>query len=427
MPSLLESGSLRASRQVLLIALILVGFGTVIVYSSSSVLAGNRFSDTGFFLERQLFRALLGLALMFGASRVPLAVWRKLARPLLLAGLGLLVLVLLMGVGRGTQRWLPVPVPLVRAGLSFQPSEFVKLVLVVYLADVLVRKGDSLAEWKAGFLPRVAVIAGVLLLILLQPDLGTATAIGAVSVVMLWLGGARTAQVASLGLAAVPVGVISLVRSPYQLERLMSFLHGADPQGAGFQVNQSLLALGSGGLLGVGLGNSIQKYYLPEAHTDFVFAFVGEELGLFGTLSVLALLAALAIHGVLIARHASTDHGYLLAAGITIMITANAMINMGVATGLLPTTGLPLPFISYGGSSLVWNLTAVGILAGVAREQRLAGAAVPPAEDGPPPGGSAGRPLTRRRSGARLANVGLTRRSRGTMVRRLDRPRPWRP
>ena len=369
-----DSAAPGTGRQVLLIALILVGLGVIMVYSSSSVLASSRFDDSGFFLERQIIRAAIGVLIMFGASLVPVRMWRRLARPLLLFGFGLLILVLIAGEGRGAQRWLPFTVPLLRAGLSFQPSEFVKLVLVLYLADVLVRKGHVMDELGAGVLPRVAVIGTAQILIILQPDLGTALAIGAIALAMLWLGGAGSLHVIGVGLAVVPVALFSLWRSPYQVARLTSFLNGGDPQGADFQVTQSLLALGSGGTLGVGLGNSMQKYYLPEPHTDFVFAFVGEELGLAGTLSVIALFVALALHGLRIARRADTDHGFLLAAGITTMITAYAILNAGVATGLLPTTGLPLPFVSYGGSSLVWNLAGVGILAAVARE-RAGGAA----------------------------------------------------
>lgn len=427
MPKASDSGSPGTGRQVLLIALVLVGLGVVMVYSSSSALASSRYHDSGFFLDRQILRALIGVAIMFAASMVPVAAWRRLARPLLLFSFGLLILVLMVGEGRGAQRWLPFTIPLMRAGLSFQPSEFVKLALVLYLADVLVRKGDVMGEWGAGLLPRVAVIGAAQVLIILQPDLGTALAIGAIALAMLWLGGAGFLHVAAVALAAVPVAVLSVLRSPYQIERLTSFLNGGDPQGAGFQVTQSLLALGSGGPLGVGLGNSMQKHYLPEPHTDFVFAFVGEELGLAGTLSVMALFVALALHGLRIARRASTDHGFLVAAGITIMITAYAVLNTGVATGLLPTTGLPLPFISYGGSSLVCNLAGVGILAAVARDRGHARATAAVAATSE---GAAYEPLTgqavRRRtrpgsaptSGAsgRVAGTGLVRRlvQRGT-------------
>ena len=357
----------RAARQVLLIAVILVGIGVVMVYSSSSALAGTRFEDSGFFLQRQILRAGLGLMIMFAMSRLPLGLWRSLARPLLLCGVSLLVLVLIFGEGRSAQRWLPFHLPVV-ASITFQPSEFVKLVLVLYLADVLSRKEGEMADWKGGLVPRLIIVGLVLVLIVLQPDLGTSLAIGAVSLVMLWLGGAGTAHLAgACGFGAV-VAVLSVLSSPYQMQRLQTFLGEPDPQGAGFQVSQALLALGSGGLFGVGLGNSMQKHFLPEPHTDFVFAFAGEELGLFGTLSVVALFIALGVHGYRIATQAATYHGFLLASGITVMVGTYALLNVGVATGLMPTTGLPLPFISYGGSSLLWNLSGIGILAAVARD-----------------------------------------------------------
>ena len=357
----------RAARQVLLIAVVLVGIGVVMVYSSSSALAGTRFHDAGFFLHRQLLRAAFGLLIMFAISRVPLGWWRRLARPLLIGVIGLLVLVLLFGEGKGAQRWLPFRLPV--AQITFQPSEFAKLVLVLYLADVMVRHRELMTDWQHGLLPRLLIIAIVLGLIVLQPDLGTALAIGTIALFMLWIGGARPAHLACVGIAGLPVIMVSVLTSPYQLQRLLTFFGDADPQGAGFQIAQAELALGSGGWVGVGLGNSMQKYFLPEPHTDFVFAFAGEELGLFGTLSIIGLFIALALHGFRIAAAARSDFGFYTAAGVTMMISVYALLNVAVATGLAPTTGLPLPFISYGGSALLWNLCGLGILSAVAREQ----------------------------------------------------------
>ncbi len=355
----------RAGMQVLVISLILVGLGIVMVYSSSSVLASIRFADSSFFLERQIIRALIGLVIMFVVACVPLGVWARIATLLLLIGLTSLVLVMILGQGPA-QRWLPLPAVL--SSFSFQPSEFVKLALVLYLADVLVRKEGQMQDFKSGFMPRMLVIGLVVVLIALQPDLGTAIAVGIISFVMLWVGGARFPHLLYTGLATLPIIALSLFFSRYQLQRVLSFLDGSDTRGADYQVSQSLLALGSGGGIGVGLGNSMQKQqFLPAPHTDFVFAFIGEELGLAGTLSVIGLFVALAIHGFRIARQAPTHHGFLVATGITVMISVYAVINIGVVTGMLPTTGLPLPFISYGGSSLLWNLSGVGILVGVAR------------------------------------------------------------
>ena len=350
---------------MLMISLILVGFGIVMVYSSSSVLASARFDDSSFFLERQIIRAFVGLAIMLVLSRVPLALWSRLAVPMFLLGLVTLILVLIFGRGP-TQRWLPLPGML--SSFSFQPSEFVKLALVLYLADVLVRKEDLIKDFKRGLMPRLLVIGIVLGLIAIQPDLGTAVAIGLIAAVMLWVGGARLLHLVCTGVLALPIIALSLYTSPYQWQRVVNFFNDADILKGNYQIDQSLLALGSGGILGVGLGDSMQKQlFLPEPHTDFVFALVGEELGLLGTLSITGLFVAFAIHGFRIAREASTYYGFLVATGVTVMISVYALLNIGVVTGVLPTTGLPLPFISYGGSSLLWNLAGVGILVGVGR------------------------------------------------------------
>ena len=356
----------RAGNYLLMITLVLVGLGVVMIYSSSSIMALIKFKDSAFFLERQLIRAVIGLGMMACIAFVPARFWARISPVLLGLGLASLVLVLIQGSGPGAQRWLRLPV-LSTVG-AFQPAEFVKLAIVLYLADVLVRKKEQMQDFRSGLMPRLAVIGVVLGLIVLQPDLGTAIAIGLVALAMLWLGGARPKHLFLTALASIPVVAYSLYRSPYQLRRLLSFLEMTDPSGADYQVTQSILALGSGGPIGIGLGNSMQKHFLPEPHTDFIFSFIGEELGLAGTLSVIALFIAFGIHGIRVACEAPTYHSFLVASGITAMISVYALINIGVATGLLPTTGLPLPFISYGGSALVWNLAGVGILISIARE-----------------------------------------------------------
>ena len=345
------------------------------IFSASSVLASSKALDSHFFFSRQLAHAFLGFGVMFALARVPLEWWARAARPLFAVGVVLLVLVLAFGEGRGVvNRWLVLPLPAGWGTVAFQPSEFVKVVLVLYLADVMVRQEGRMDDFGNGFLPRALCVGGVVGLIMLQPDLGTGIAVSLSALVMLFVGGARLRHLAAVAAAAVPVVCLSLYASPYQLQRLKGFWQDSDPQGAGYQVYQALLALGSGGYLGVGVGNSMQKqHYLPEPHTDFVFAFIGEELGLAGTLSVAGLFMAFAVNGWRIAREAPTYHGFLVAVGVTAMVSVYALLNIGVATGLLPTTGLPLPFISYGGSSLLWNLCGVGILVGVAREAGQAG------------------------------------------------------
>ena len=354
----------RDSMYVLLICLVLVGLGLVMVYSSSSVLANVRFGDSGFFLKKQSIRVFIGLVLMFAFSRLPLHWWARLSRPVMLVALLSLLLVLAWGHG-AAQRWLSIPA---WGGLVFQPAEFAKLALVLYLADVLVRKRDELHDFGRGFIPRLLVVGFALVLIILQPDLGTAIALGLIALIMLWVGGMRLHHLAGAGVLALLVIGISLLHSSYQMRRLVNFVDPTrDPDGS-YQLLQSLCGLGNGGFFGVGLGNSMQKeQYLPEPHTDFVFSVIGEEMGLVGTLAVLGFFAAFAFYGLRIGARAGDTYGFLVAVGITAMISTYALLNIGVVIGVLPTTGLPLPFVSYGGSSLMGNMAGVGILLGVAR------------------------------------------------------------
>ncbi len=355
----------RDSMLVLLICLTLVGLGLVMVYSASSVLANVRFGDSSLFLKRHAIRVFIGLVLMLAFSRMPLHWWARLSRPIMLLALLLLLLVSAWGHG-AAQRWLSVPAW--GGALAFQPAEFAKLALVLYLADVLVRKHDELHDFSRGFMPRLLVVGFALVLVVLQPDLGTAIALGLIALLMLWVGGMRLYHLAGAGLLALLGIGFSLMHSSYQMRRLVSFIDPErDPAGS-YQVLQSLYGMGNGGLLGVGLGNSMQKeQYLPEPHTDFVFSVIGEEMGLVGTLAVLGLFAALSFYGVRIGTRAGDTYGFLVASGITAMISIYALLNIGVVIGLLPTTGLPLPFVSYGGSSLIGNMAGVGILLGVAR------------------------------------------------------------
>ena len=350
----------RAGINLLVIVLSLVSLGVVMVYSASSVLAQVKFADSSFYLERQFVRVGIGAVFMLLVIRIPTYLWARFARLLLMAGLAALVLVAIWGQGPAN-RWLYLP------GFSFQPSEFAKLALVLYLADVLDRKRDQMASFKAGLLPRLPVLGLVLVPIAVQPDLGTAIAIGLIAFIVLWVGGARPWHLLATALAGGTLAGLTL--APYQWRRILSYFAPGDGRGADYQIVQSLLALGRGGPLGVGVGNSMQKQqFLPEPHTDFVFAFIGEELGLTGTASVVGLFIGLAFYGLRIARQAPTYFAFLAATGITCMITVYALLNIGVVTGILPTTGLPLPFISYGGSSLLWNFVGVGILIGIARQ-----------------------------------------------------------
>jgi|RhiMethySRZTD1v2_1073278.scaffolds.fasta_scaffold00334_9 cell division protein FtsW len=358
-----------ADGTVLIVAVILTLIGLVMVFSASGVVAGNRFHDAIYFLKRQIAWLLFGFILLQLASRLDYLVWRKLAVPILAVTCVLLVLVLIPSIGvavKGARRWLKL------GPISLQPAEMVKLVAVLYVAAYLANKGERIKEFKAGFLPPLLVVGLLSGLVLLQPDLGTVVVVGAVTLGLLFLGGARLLHLSGLiPMFLIAVGLL-IWKSPYRLQRLLIFLDPTkDPTGAGFQVNQSFLAFGSGGPFGVGLGAGKQKlYFLPEAHTDFVLALVGEELGLVGTTAVMLLFAILIMKGLKIAGRAQDPFGRHLAYGITLLIGAQAMINAGVATGLLPTKGLTLPLVSYGGSSLLVNLLAIGILLSISRDRQ---------------------------------------------------------
>lgn len=358
-----------ADGWVLTITVLLALFGLVMVYSASAVVADKRFHDWTYFLKRQVAWMAFGFLLLHLASRVDYMIWQRLAGPILVVTLLLLVVVMIPALGvtaKGARRWL-------RLGpVSVQPAEIAKLVVVFYLASYLTRKENRLADLTSGFLPPLVVVGLVAGLVLLQPDLGTVVVMGLVTWGLLFLGGARLAHLFGLVLLAVPAGAALILGSSYRRQRLMTFLEPwKDPEAAGFQVTQSFLAFGSGGPFGVGLGESRQKlFFLPEAHTDFVLALVGEELGLVGTVTIMVLFALLVLRGFQIASRAQQPFGRHLALGITLLIGVQALFNAGVVTGLLPTKGLTLPLVSYGGSSLMMSLLGIGILLSVSRDRQ---------------------------------------------------------
>ncbi len=347
----------------------LSAIGLVMVYSASSVVAYDRLADSAYFLKRQAAWTALGFAALWLARSVHYHRLRVFTVPfLVLAGL-LLVAVLVPGVGRvagGARRWLVV------GPLSFQPVEMAKVALVLYLAHFLVQRGGSIRNLRRGVLPPLAIAATLAALVLRQPDMGSAMVLGAIMMGLLFAGGARIVHLILIGLAATPVVVLAVMVATYRFQRILAFLDPwRDPRGTGFHIIQSLLAFGSGGLFGVGLGASRQKFfYLPEQHTDFIFAILGEELGLLGTLGLLALFGLFAYRGFRIARAAPDRYGTLLASGITMLIAGQALMNIGVATGLLPVTGVPLPFVSFGGTSFVMTMILVGILLNISQYAR---------------------------------------------------------
>lgn len=353
----------------------LAGIGVVMVYSASAIVAGDRFGDPAFFLKRQFLWVLLGGGALLTVRRIHYTAFRRYIPVFLAAALVALALVLVPGIGRaagGARRWLALP-----GSVSFQPAEAAKLVLALYLANFLANRAQALREFRRGVLPPIFITGLMFALVLAQPDLGTAVLMGLLTLTMLFVAGARVVHLAGLGIAAAPLLAAAILGEEYRRRRILAFLDPwADPQGSGFHIIQSLLALGSGGVLGVGLGGSRQKFfYLPERHTDFIFAIIGEELGLLGTGAVVLLFALFAYRGYRVARRAPDAFSSLLAAGITTMILIQAVINIGVTSGALPITGVPLPLVSFGGSSLLFTMIGVGILLNISQYCRAPDAA----------------------------------------------------
>ena len=344
----------------------LVSVGVVMVYSASAIVAADRFHDPLFFLKKQVFWALLGLGCLWGAMMLDYRKLERLVIPLLAASLVLLVLVLVPPFGQeinGTRRWF-------RGGpLSFQPVELAKFALVLYLASFLARRQEAVTSFSQGLLPVFMVAGGMAGLTILQPDLGNSLALMILTLALVYLAGARVGHLLAVCSAALPVVATLVIMKPYRWRRMIAFMNPYDdPQGSGFQIIQSFLALGSGGLLGLGLGESKQKlFYLPEPYTDFIFAIIGEEMGLMGAALILGLFAVLIWRGLRIGLRAPDPFGRYLALGLSLMLATQTLVNLGVVTGALPTKGLPLPFISFGGSALLMTMFSAGVLLNISQ------------------------------------------------------------
>jgi cell division protein FtsW len=353
--------------------LALVAIGVVMVYSASTVRSYLAGGDPGAQGIQQAIWAVLGLAAMYVASRIDFRLLRYLAIPAYIGSLALLILVLVPGIGSeafGSRRWLVIP------GVgSFQPAELAKLAICIYLAHWLDRRGKMARSFWNGLVPFTLLVAPGFLLIALEPDLGTSGVYAITALSVFFMAGANLLYLSGIGTAVAAAAVAMISSTPYQLQRVQTFLDPfRDPMASGYNTIQGLYALALGGLAGQGLGASKQKFlYLPAPSTDFIFAIIGEELGLVGTLTVVALFLLVAYHGYRIAIHAPDTFSGLLAAGITTWLVVQAGINMMVVTALLPVTGIPLPFISYGGSALTINLVAVGILLSISRETTQSG------------------------------------------------------
>jgi cell division protein FtsW len=350
----------------------LTAFGLVMVFSASEVQGWLWFHNAAYYFERQLIWLALGLVLLGVSAHVDYHRLRPVAWPLGLITLALLLLVLLPHFGvevNGARRWL-------RLGpLQMQPAELAKLAAIIFMAVWLERHRERLASIENGVLPFLALLGLLTLLIILERDLGTTLIVAAIMLSQFLIAGGRKRDVLLLGLIIALCIYVFIRMEPYRLHRLLAFFNPwADPLNTGFQAIQSVIALGSGGFFGVGLGQSIQKYqWLPFAHTDFIFAIIGEETGLIGTTAVLALFGLFTYRGYRVALKAPDAFGSMLATGVTTWIALQALVNIAAVTVTLPTTGIPLPFISYGGSSLAINLLAVGILINVATQGEKVG------------------------------------------------------
>jgi len=360
---------------LLWVTLILLGLGLVMVYSASIAIAEADKAvghQSTYFLVRQAVFIIIGLAAGFVAFQIPIAGWQKMSPYLFLSAIGLLVLVLIPGIGRnvnGSQRWLSLFV------INLQPSEFMKLFAAMYVSDYAVRKSAQMDSIVRDFLPMVAVMVLVGFLLLREPDFGAFAVVAAISISILWLGGINAKIFAGL-LALLPVAIyVLIISSPYRMQRVIGFMDPwADPFGKGYQLSHALIAFGRGEWFGVGLGASVEKLlYLPEAHTDFLLAVIAEELGFVGVLTVLGLFIWLVIRAFGIGKESIANERYfaaLLAQGLGVWMGVQAIINIGVNMGVLPTKGLTLPLLSFGGSGILANCIAMAVLLRIDFENR---------------------------------------------------------
>jgi cell division protein FtsW len=359
----MQPGPLDVSLAATLVGLI--AFGVVMVYSASAVFASNMFGNGYHFLIRQTVFAALAFVVLMVFAHVPINALRRSTYPLLLIAVVLMIAVAL-GFGRsagGATRWLAM------GPVNVQPAELAKLAMIMWLAHSLAKKANRVRTFSIGFLPHVLVAVLLMLLCLAQPDFGSAVMIALLTFVVLFAAGAKAGYLLGCVLVGLPVGYAAIASSPYRMRRIQAFLEPFEHrQGAGYQITESLMSFGSGGWTGVGLGDGRQKLlFLPEAHTDFISAIIGEELGFVGVALLCAAFAWVVLRGLRAAWRAQDEYAGYLAAGMTLFIGLQAFTNLAVAMGLLPTKGLALPFVSYGGSSLLVNAAAAGIILNTSR------------------------------------------------------------
>jgi cell division protein FtsW len=357
---------LKPDRILFIVTLVLVSFGVAMVFSSSAIVAKEKFGDPNYFSFKQLIFATLGLAVMFVVMKVDYHAYRHPAVvfSVLAVVVALLVVVFFLAAAANTHRWIQL------AGFSVQPSELAKLSLIFFLSYFLEKRKGNVNDLKFTLIPIGLIVAVLAGLIVLQPDLGTAVSLLLISSVLLFVAGLDLRWIAAAVIFAVPTFYLLVFRVRYRRERILAFLNPwEEPLGRGYQIIQSILSVASGGILGLGFMEGKQKlFYLPEAHTDFIFAVVGEEAGMIGTCAILILFSIFLWRGLRTSMRAPDLFGFYLALGITMMVCVQAFINMSMVLGLLPTKGIPLPFLSYGGSSFVVMLAAVGILLNVSQQ-----------------------------------------------------------
>ncbi|MBW7994982.1 MAG: putative lipid II flippase FtsW [Candidatus Glassbacteria bacterium] len=365
-----QADTSRQGGRLMVISVVMALAGIIVILSATNISARSESLSSFAYLEKQALRAAIGIVVMLVASRIDYHRMRAVSFLALLVTAALLLICLLPGTYKlapvigGARRWIHL------GPLNFQPSELAKFFLVCWAAGYLVRKRENIRSFRGGFMPFLIFIGIFFLLVVKQPDLSMAAVLLIMVFTVGFIGGIKPAHILLIGLMVTPLVTYKYVmKVGYRSERLSSFLEsGVDKSGIGYQAYQSRIALGSGGISGLGLGQSRQKFfYLPAAHTDFIFSIIGEEIGFLGTMAVLAAFLALCITGVKVARGSPDYYGFLLASGLTMMIFCSALLHMAVVSGLTPTTGLPLPFFSYGGTNLVTTLWSIGIIINISR------------------------------------------------------------
>jgi cell division protein FtsW len=361
--------NIKETRSIFISVLILVGIGTIMVYSSTALIAMRKYGDGFHYLWNHLFTVFAGLAAMVILAKTNYKMLRPLVYVMIGLSLVMLILVFLPGIGvsaNGARRWVKL------WPTTFQPSEFVKIVMVIFLAHYMDRNIHRMKEFRYGILIPVGIMIFFQGIIILQPDFGAVISLGIITISLLVLGGARLSHIGALILSSLPFIYLLVTSSSYRMKRILCFTDPwKEPFGCGFQLVQSFIAFGSGSFFGVGLGGSKQKlYYLPEVHTDFIFSLIGEELGLIGVMVVVGLFIWLFVKGIKVSERTEDPFSYFLTLGLSMMIGVQAIINFAVSTGLMPTKGLPLPFISDGGSALLINMAAAGMLISISTRNK---------------------------------------------------------